>query len=133
MTADIAAAAARMGTTLPNLEDSVVRLPDNEQPIETKFEMVDGIACVMMAIQRAGTYVPQHSHEYAHISALVSGSIEVWKDGVNLGTFVAPHQLVIEAHAKHLFLAIDDNTTILCIHNASRSGEIEIAEKHNLF
>lgn len=112
--------------------DTIVRLPDNEQPIETKFEMVDGIASVLTQIRKAGTYVPQHSHEYAHISALVSGKVDVWKDDVFLGSFASPHQIVIEAHARHLFRAMEDNTTILCIHNVSRSGEIEIFEEHQI-
>lgn len=103
-----------------------------EQPIETKFEMVDGVACVMMAIPKAGTYVPQHSHEYAHLSALTNGKVALWKDDVFVGTFTAPHQIVIEAHAKHLFQSLVDNTTILCIHRVDRSGEIEIAEEHQI-
>lgn len=103
-----------------------------EQPIETRFEMVDGVACVLMAIPRAGTIVPQHAHNYAHISALVSGKVALWKDGIAMGTFAAPHQIVIEAHAKHLFQSLVNDTTILCIHNVSRSGEIEIAEEHQL-
>lgn len=109
-----------------------VRAPENEQPIEIKFEMVDGIASVLMVIPTRGTYVPQHSHEYAHISVLVAGKVSVWKNGEWIGDFSAPHQLVIEAHAKHLFLSLVDGTTILCIHNVSRSGEIEIAEEHQL-
>lgn len=103
-----------------------------EQPIRTDFEMVDGIAVVSWLVEKAGTVMPQHSHSYPHISQLAVGKVRVWKDREFLGEFAAPAQIVIEAHTKHTFETLADHTHILCIHNVSRHGEIEIAEEHQI-
>ncbi len=112
-------------------------LPDKmmlhpEQPMVVSFEMVDGISVVQTLIHKAGTYIPQHAHEYAHISVIAAGQVSVWKNGDFLGQFAAPQQIVIDAHVKHLFQAMADNTVVICVHNVSRCGEIEIAEEYML-
>lgn len=106
--------------------------PSAEQPIRTDFEMVDGIAVVSWLVQKAGTMLPQHSHPYPHLSQLAAGKIRVWSDRKYLGEFTAPAQIVVEANTKHMFEVLADNTHILCIHNASRHGLIEVAEEHQV-
>ena len=61
-------------------------------------------------IPKAGTYVPQHSHTYDHLSLLASGAMRAWCDGVHLGDFHAPAEIRIVAHAKHIFMALADET-----------------------
>lgn len=112
------------------LPEEFVRHP--EQPNTVTFEMVDGIGTVATLIHRAGTYIPQHAHKYAHISTVAHGSVAVWKGRAFLGTFAAPRQIVIEAGVKHMFQALEDKTVVLCIHNVSRTGEIELAEEHHI-
>lgn len=112
------------------LVEGLLRHP--EQPTTVSFEMVDGIATVSTLIHKAGTYIPQHAHRYAHASVIAAGRVAVWKDGEFLGQFAAPQQIVIDAEVKHLFQAMMDNTVVICIHNVSRTGDIEIAEEHQI-
>jgi quercetin dioxygenase-like cupin family protein len=92
----------------------------------------DGIFVLQLPIIKAGTEVPQHAHAHEHMSMLARGAVQVWKDGVFMGDFHAPDGIVIAAHCKHKFLSLEDNTLIYCIHNVSRTGEIEVAAEHQL-
>jgi len=114
----------------PALPSQFVRHP--EQPNTVSFEMVDGIGIVATLIHCAGTYIPQHAHNYPHTSVIASGKVAVWKDSSYLGEFVSPQQIVIDAKVKHLFQALEDKTVILCVHNVSRNGEIEIFEENGI-
>lgn len=107
-------------------------LPAAKQPTEVRFEMADGIAVVMTTAPDKGTILPQHSHKYPHISVIASGSVGVWKDGAHMGEFAAKSHIVIEANAMHMFVTRSDDTTILCIHNVSRHGDIEMIEEHQI-
>lgn len=102
------------------------------QPPDDREWIVDNIFIKQMFIEKAGTLVPQHSHEYAHTSALAVGSVRVWKDGALLGDFVAPYMFEIEARTKHKFLSLCDNTIVYCIHNVSRDGKVSLHEEHQL-
>lgn len=103
-----------------------------EQPISTDIGMADNMFFKQHVIPRAGTYVPQHSHTYDHISFLAVGSLRAWADGVPLGDFVAPKLLTIKAHKKHAFLSLVDGTVFHCIHNVERAGHVEEEEHHEL-
>lgn len=113
------------------LEDEVIpplRVLET-QPVQTNLKMCEGLFVKHM-IFAADSYIPQHSHSSPHLSVLATGAIKAWKDGEFLGTFHAPAGLVIEAHAKHLFLALEPNTTILCVHRVDDDGEPDIHEEH---
>jgi hypothetical protein len=103
-----------------------------EQPPDISFALTDGIFIKQLFIKSAGSLVPQHSHEYSHVSMLAVGAIRAWCDGVLLGDFVAPHPLHIAALKKHTFQSLVDNTLIYCIHNVSRTGEVDIHEEHQI-
>lgn len=108
-------------------------LPANRIIKDTgKWEITtaDGIFIKMMEIKQAGTYVPQHSHTWEHASLLSTGAVKLWKDGVLIGNFEAPHLFTIEANVKHLFMSTKPNTVIFCIHNVSRTGEVDVAEEN---
>lgn len=104
----------------------------DEQPISTEIKMADGIFVKSMLIQRAGTFVPQHSHSYDHLSMLAVGAVAVWEDGEPAGTHYAPKGLTIRAGVKHTFRSLVDNTLIYCVHRIDRTGEVEIAEEHQI-
>lgn len=112
-----------------------MRLPDTfvkvEQPVSEEFACVDDIFVKTMPINQAGLYVPQHAHEYHHISFVARGSVLAWKDGVCMGVFAAPKAIFIEAGAKHTFQSLEPDTLILCIHNTHGEG-ISIIEEHQL-
>lgn len=101
-----------------------VELPDVE------FTIQDGIFIKQMYLDRAGLYVPQHSHKYDHASMLASGSVRLWKDGELAGDFKAPTPINITAGTKHTFMSLEPNTVIYCIHRTDRHGIVEVDEEH---
>ena len=106
---------------------------DVEQPADdVEFIQADDVFIKQMHIKKAGTLIPQHSHRYDHSSMLAVGSMRVWCDGQYVGDFSAPHPLFIEAGTKHMFLALEDDTVVYCIHNLSRSDVVEVLEENNL-
>lgn len=111
---------------------SLVKLPRELHPDSVEFQGADGVLVKSMVCKTAGTIVPQHAHEYDHLSMLAIGAVKVWKDEKYLGTFHAPAGINIEAGSKHRFETVSDYTIIYCIHNVSRSGEIDIADRHAL-
>lgn len=101
-----------------------VELPDVE------FSIQDGIFIKQMFMDRAGIMVPQHSHSYEHASMLASGSVRVWQDEKLIGDFKAPIPINIPAKCKHMFMSLEPNTVVYCIHRIDRSGSIEVHEEH---
>ena len=45
-------------------------LPAEQQPYGVEIKMADGIFVKQMVLSRAGTMVPQHAHDYDHLSML---------------------------------------------------------------
>ena len=93
-----------------------------------------GIYALTWTVQDRGTLLPQHAHEFPHISYCVSGIVRVWCGDEQLGDFTAPCAIKIPAHKMHTFLTMTDNVTILCLHNADHleADEPAIAAEHNL-
>ena len=105
----------------------------DRQPNVTKIRAeADGIELRHIHIEKAGTVIPQHSHKFSHMTVVACGAIRVELNGVVKGDFVSPSVIDIPAGTKHLFTTLVDDTVIECIHNISRTGEIEIAEEHQL-
>jgi hypothetical protein len=95
-----------------------------------EFAVADGIFIKQMHMDRAGTYVPQHSHKYDHTSMLATGSIRVWQNDICIGDFKAPIPIEIKAGVKHTFVSLEPNTTVWCIHRIDRTGDVEVDEYH---
>jgi quercetin dioxygenase-like cupin family protein len=85
------------------------------QPIETNIHLCEGLF-VKHAVFAEDTYIPQHSHETEHLSVVATGAVRVWQDGELMGDYRAPAGIVIKARVKHLFLALEPMTTVLCVH-----------------
>jgi quercetin dioxygenase-like cupin family protein len=96
------------------------------------FHGADGVMVMQWVFEHKGSLVPQHEHAYDHLSMLASGSIRVAVDGKFLGVYHAPAGINIQAGKKHVFLTLEDNTVIYCIHNVMRSGEVDITDEHVL-
>ena len=99
---------------------------------EQEFYFADDIFIKSGTFEKAGSVIPQHSHEYDHTTFIASGSVHAWCDEEYLGIFIAPTGITIKRNCKHLFMTISDNTTILCIHNISRNGAVDIHDLHEL-
>ncbi len=103
----------------------------SEQPDQTNIYLCPGLFVKHMVFAE-GTYIPQHSHETDHLSVIATGAVRVWQDGVLIGDYTAPAGVLIEAHSKHTFLALQPNTTVLCVHAVDEGGDPHIHEEHSL-
>lgn len=102
-----------------------------QQPLQTNIHLAPGLF-VKHCVFAAGTLIPQHSHDLDHLSVIATGTVRVWRDGEQLGDYRAPAGILIEAHAKHTFLALEEGTTVLCVHRLDESGDVPIHELHEL-
>lgn len=96
-------------------------------PDTTDILFADGVFIKKNTFARAGVRAIQHSHAYEHVSVIASGRVRVRVNGNLVGEFAAGDIVRISAQSQHVFDILEDGTTILCIHNASRTGEIELA------
>lgn len=104
-----------------------------KQPNVTKIRAeADGIELRHIHVEKAGTIIPQHSHNFPHLTVIASGAVRVELDGKVKGSYDAPSVIMIGAGTKHLFITLVDDTVIECIHNISRTGVIEIREEHQI-
>jgi len=112
-------------------------LPDDlkaaaEQPFETDLSITEGLFVKCYRVPKSGTFLPQHSHMYAHVTVLAVGKISVFEDGVYKCLYTAPASFVVPAGKKHAFGTRTDDVLILCIHRVGPDGEPEILEEHQL-
>lgn len=102
------------------------------QADEQDFVIADDLFVKVIPIPAAGSIVPQHAHRYDHVTFLARGALYAWVDGRLIGRFDAPKALVIAAGCKHTFQTVEDDTTILCIHNAMRPDVAAIVAENVL-
>jgi hypothetical protein len=84
----------------------------------TDLTLYAGIYAKVWTIADRGTVLPQHAHEWDHISLIASGKVHIWQRDDYLGVYTAPAMVKIPARAFHRFETITDNVVIVCIHNA---------------
>lgn len=101
-------------------------------PGDMEWTTPDGVFIKGMIMVQKGTMVAQHAHEYAHTSLLVSGSIRVWAEEILLGDFKSPDAVFIKEKIKHKFQALEDNTSVYCIHNVGQEGKVKIHAENSL-
>jgi hypothetical protein len=113
------------------MSDAAEQLEPIELP-DVEFALADGIFIKQMFLERAGIYVPQHSHEYDHASMVAAGAVRLWRDGELIGDFKAPLPIHIAAGTKHTFMSLEPGTVVYCIHRTDRTGQVEVREEHQL-
>lgn len=113
-----------------NLSD--IQMTEGEQPDSIEFHLADDVFVKSGLFKNAGAIVPQHSHEFDHSTFIASGALRAWCDDEYLGEFKAPTSIFIKAKCKHTFITDEPNTLILCIHNISRNGIVDIHELHEV-
>jgi len=98
------------------------------EPVTLKewFVCVDGVAIKQMHLEREGWFVKQHRHVYDHVTLLATGSMRVWMGDNAPVDYVAPYPITVKAGVTHSMQALADNTVAYCIHNVSRTGEIDV-------
>ncbi len=88
------------------------------QPETVSLSIFGGVYCKLWMVRDRGTVLPQHAHEFPHISLIVAGKVHGWRGDDYLGVFEAPATIKIAAHILHRFETITNNVVIACIHNA---------------
>lgn len=107
------------------------------QPQGGEPALYGGVWVKPWTMPEAAMIVPQHSHQYPHLSYLAAGAVRVIQDGEAVQEYTAPAAIRIPAKVKHTFEILEAGTLILCIHNAAL-GEADfheeglIHEKHEL-
>jgi hypothetical protein len=104
------------------------------QPETISVSIYAGIYYKLYRVPDANTVLPQHAHEFGHLTALLQGAVMVWCDDELLGHFRAPATIRIAPHVKHRFLTLEPETTLACIHNADHleADEPAVAAEHHL-
>jgi hypothetical protein len=104
------------------------------QPLTISVTIFGGIYYKLYSVPEAFTVMPQHAHDYDHITALLQGDVVVnFGDNTAL-SFSAPATIRVRARRKHNFVTLTPNVVLACIHNADRLGDGEpaIHQHHNL-
>lgn len=109
-----------------------VALEHGEQPHCVEHFTADGVYVRQIVVKKKGSLIPQHAHAYDHLTMIVKGSVKVWEDGVPKDDRKAPDSIYIKAGTKHGFLTLEADTILYCIHNVSRTGQVEISDEHQI-
>ncbi len=107
-------------------------VPLADPPIGVELYADDWLFCKLMGPLAAGTVVPQHAHEYDHVTLLLVGALDMWIDGVPHGVQRAPKAIAIKAGAKHLFRALHDGSLAACVHNLRGDGYPAVRARHDI-
>jgi quercetin dioxygenase-like cupin family protein len=104
------------------------------QPETVSLTIYAGIYYKVWRVPDADTLIPQHSHAFGHLTAVLQGMVRVWRDDEHIGDFMAPATVRIPAHAVHRFLTLTPGCLLACIHNATdlEDGEPNVFAEHNL-
>lgn len=108
---------------------TLTRAPN--QPI-TSLTLYGGIYALKHEIADAGTILPQHSHSFPHLSAILAGAVKVDADGVDLGIYGAGSFVKIAARTKHTFVTLEPGTIICCLHAVGETEDVDIHAEHHL-
>jgi quercetin dioxygenase-like cupin family protein len=88
---------------------------------EVTISCVSNVFVKQMQFVKAGDKEQGHSHCFDHLTLLASGKIKLTALGKS-DEFTAPSHIFIKAGVEHELEALEDNTTVHCIH-AIRDGE----------
>ncbi len=87
-----------------------------DQPVEY-IEEIGGLYFRAICLENVGDVVPQHTHDYAHVTLVASGKARMWIDGVWVADIPAFKAVEIEAGRQHVFQALEPKTRLSCVHN----------------
>jgi hypothetical protein len=104
------------------------------QPETVSVSIYAGIYMKVYRIPDADTLLPQHAHQFGHLTALLQGRIRMWRDDEEAGDYCAPATIRVPAHIMHSFLTLTPGVVLACIHNADHleADEPAVAEEHHL-
>lgn len=101
------------------------------QPVETVMCLYGGVFAKAYTVPDSDTLLPQHAHTSPHVTAVTQGAVQVWAGEQDLGVFIAPAFIKVEALVKHRFVTLQADTRLMCIH-ALDVEDVPIHEEHHL-
>jgi hypothetical protein len=108
------------------------------QPETISVTIYAGVFVKTWSVRDAVTLLPQHAHEYPHMTLVMRGTVRAWRgeeESVEeLGDFSAPAVIRIPANTLHTFLTLTPDCALACIHNADHIEDDEpaIAQRADL-
>lgn len=96
-----------------------------DEPIVENIQTVCGIYFRSVLLKEAGTVIPQHEHEYDHATYVGSGKVRLWVNNELKGEYSAGEAIEIKAKQKHLFLSLEPNTRLTCVHDLRSASLIK--------
>lgn len=98
--------------------------PIKEQPVE-HIEVVCDIYFRTVFLEEAGTLIPQHAHSHDHATFVGSGKVRLWVNEVWKGDFVAGKAIEVKANESHVFMSLEPNTRLTCVHDLNSASLIK--------
>jgi hypothetical protein len=102
------------------------------QPTTEALTIYAGVYVKAYTVRDAGTLLPQHSHEHAHLTAITAGSVRAWRGAELLGDYHAPALVKVAARELHQFLTLTPSVGLMCIHAVGEADDVAIAAEHVL-
>jgi quercetin dioxygenase-like cupin family protein len=105
------------------------------QPVTIGITIYGGLYIKTFQVFDTGTIIPQHSHSYDHVTLVMSGAVRVWRDDGPARDYCAPATVHIPAGSKHMFVTLEADTTMACLHAANTlddDAQPSVAEENNL-
>lgn len=100
--------------------------PLKEQPTEN-IQMACGIYFRSVLLKEAGTVIPQHEHDHDHATYVASGSARLWVNASWKGDFKSGEAIEIKSGQRHLFMSLEPNTRLTCVHDLHSAALIKEA------
>jgi len=100
------------------------------QPETVSLTIYGGILYKVWRVPDSNTLIPQHSHEYDHLTVVIKGLVQVWRDDKLAGEYRAPDIIKIPKHCKHRFLTLEPDCVFACVHQADTAEMVH--EEHHL-
>lgn len=92
--------------------------------IVEKIHIVGGIYFRSILINK-DVSLPQHTHNHDHATYVGSGSVRLWINGVESGDYFGGDAVEIKGGSEHLFMALEDNTRLVCVWPESIGEELD--------
>lgn len=99
--------------------------------VDVHLSVVGNVALVMNVFRRAGDAAPGHRHHFDHPTLLTNGSVSCEVNG-KATIYHAPKVIFIPRDTRHQFTALEDGTTLWCVH-AARDLDGEVLDPDDPF
>ncbi|MFA7279604.1 MAG: hypothetical protein WC100_05875 [Sterolibacterium sp.] len=89
------------------------------------IEEVAGFYFRSILLPESGMAITQHVHDYDHATLVGSGKAALYADGEHIGDFSAGEACEVKANTNHLFVSLEPNTRLTCIHSVESANSIK--------